>query len=114
MENIEGIGNYDEENINENTSFENDNTSFKNEGNIEQDKKSISINSIEAFLIEKDINILNPDENYEKECKNKEIVSGDIKFKFNSKKPKKLTYNEVKKDSKEKIYSKNTKKLKYH
>ena len=110
MEIIEGIENYDEENINENTSFENDNTSFKNEGNIKQDRNSISI---EDFLIEKDINILNPNENYEKECKDKEIVSGDKKFKFNSTKPKKRTYNEVKKDSKEKKYPKNTKKLKY-
>ena len=53
MENIEGIENYDEENINENISFENDNTSFINEGNIEQDKKSISIYSIEDFLLKK-------------------------------------------------------------
>ena len=53
MENIEGIENYDEENINENISFENDNTLFINEGNIEQDKKSISINSIEDFLLKK-------------------------------------------------------------
>ena len=98
MENIEGIENYDEENINENSSFENENTSFKNEGNIEQDKNSISINSIEDFLIEKDINILNPDENYEKEFKDKDIVSEDKNFKFNSTKPKKRTYNEVKKD----------------
>ena len=45
-ENIEDIENYDEENINENTSLENDNKLFKNEGNIEQDKNSISINSI--------------------------------------------------------------------
>ena len=66
---------------------------LKKRENLEQDKNSISINSIEDFLIDKDINFLNPDENCEKEDKDKEIGSGDKKFKFNYAKPKKQNYN---------------------
>ena len=115
MENIEGTENYEEENINENTSFENDNIIFKNDGNIEEDKNSIYINSVENFLIDKGINILNPDENNENEERDKKIESEDKKiFKFNYPRIKKRKYIEIKKDLKEIHHPKNIKKFKYH
>ena len=58
---------------------------------------------------------MNQDENNGNESKNKEIGSVKEKLiKFNYPKPKKRNYNEVKKNSKEKNYPKNSKKLKSH
>jgi len=107
IDDIEDIESYENENINEENSFENDKISFKNGVKIEQDKNTISFNSIEDFLIDKDINILNQKENNEKESEYKEIGSVKEKLiKFNYPKPKKRNYNELKKNSKEKIYPK--------
>ena len=110
IDNFEDIESYENENIYEENSFENDKICFKNGVKIEQDKNTISFNSIEDFLIDKDINILNQEENNENESKYKEIGSVKEKLiKFNYPKPKKRNYNEFKKNLKEKNYPKTVK-----